>query len=58
MFTLKIEQKDYNRAYFYFDSVVEAAEFVNNCMNFDDGETVYTITYVPNVEKAGENNGI
>jgi hypothetical protein len=54
MFTLKIEQKDFNRAYFYFESIESAAEFVDNCMKFDDGETIYTITYVPMKEKAGE----
>ena len=57
MFTLKIEQKDSNRAYFYFNSIDDAAEFVKNCMDFDDGETAYTITYTPQ-EKEGENNGI
>lgn len=54
MFTLKIEQKEYSRAHFHFETIDDAAEFVKNCMNFDDGETVYTITYVPKEEKAGE----
>ncbi len=58
MFTLKIEQKDYNRAHFYFHTIDAAAEFVKNCMDCDDGETAYTITYIPQEEKEGENDGI
>jgi len=47
MFELTIVQKNYNRAKFRFDSIDDAAEFVKNCMNFDDGETAYTLKYDP-----------
>ena len=55
MFELIIGQKDYNRVKFHFDTADDAAQFINNCMTYDDGKTEYTMKYQP--EKEGEEDG-
>lgn len=57
MFVLTIEQKNYNRVKFYFDSADEAAAFINNCMTYDDGITSYKLEYEPEFEEENEEDG-
>ena len=55
MVTLKIEQKDYNRIYFEFETLTEAAAFAEKAAENCSIETTFKIIHTA-CEGAGDND--